>query len=159
KLPDYMVPATFTLLDTLPLTPNGKVDRRALPAPDQMRPDLDQAFAAPRTPIEEVLAGIWAQVLGLNRVGVYDNFFDLGGHSLRATQVVSRLREVLHVELPLSCFFTAPAVADLAKVIEQYQDGEQNQLPLPIRPITRDGDLPLSFSQERVWFLQQLDPS
>ncbi|WP_407882763.1 amino acid adenylation domain-containing protein, partial [Scytonema sp. NUACC26] len=88
KLPDYMVPSAFVMLETLPLTPNGKVDRRALPAPDTARPELDQAFVAPRTPIEEVLAGIWTQTLGIDSVGIYDNFFDLGGHSLLATQVI-----------------------------------------------------------------------
>ena len=93
KLPEYMVPAVFVLLDAFPLTANGKVDRRALPTPDGRRPELDEAFVACRTPTEELLAEIWGQVLGVERVGIYDNFFQLGGHSLLATQVVSRIRE------------------------------------------------------------------
>ena len=93
KLPEYMVPAAFVPLDALPLMPNGKVDRRALPAPDRTRPELEKEFIAPRTPVEELLAEVWAQVLGIERVGIYDNFFELGGHSLLATQAVSRMRE------------------------------------------------------------------
>src|SRR5262249_1713877 len=99
RLPQYMIPASFMLLDALPLTPNGKVDRQALPTPDRARPELEEAFVAPRTPAEEVLAGIFSQVLGLNQVGVHDDFFDLGGHSLLATQVISRVQAALEVEL------------------------------------------------------------
>src|SRR5689334_18727578 len=99
-LPHYMVPSAFVFIDQMPLTPNGKVDRRALPEPDQSRPVLDAAFVAPRTQTEEILASMWAEVLGLTRVGVHDNFFDLGGHSLLATQVVSRVRKLFGVELP-----------------------------------------------------------
>src|SRR4030095_8547225 len=90
-LTDYMVPSAYVFLEALPLTPNGKVDRSALPAPDQSRPELDETFAEPRTPIEELLANIWVDVLKLDKVGIHDNFFDLGGHSLLATQVMSRL--------------------------------------------------------------------
>jgi acyl carrier protein len=121
KLPDYMVPSAFVMLEALPLTPNGKVDRRSLPAPDQTRPELWEAFVAPRTPVEELLAGIWAEVLKLERVGVYDNFFDLGGHSLLAIQVVSRLRVAFQVELPLRSLFEAPTIAGLAVAIVQRQ--------------------------------------
>ena len=101
KLPDYMIPSAFVMLDSLPLTPNGKIDRKALPEPDSERPDLEDSYIAPRSPIEKVLAGIWCEVLGLNQVGVHDNFFELGGHSLLATQVISRLRNVFEVEIPL----------------------------------------------------------
>src|SRR5262249_61088567 len=90
KLPEYMVPSAFVVLETLPLTENGKVDRRALPAPDQLRPELEGSYVAPRTPTQELIAGIWAEVLKLERVGVHDDFFDLGFLSLNATQVVSR---------------------------------------------------------------------
>jgi surfactin family lipopeptide synthetase A len=121
KLPDYMIPSVFIRLDALPLTPNGKVDRRALPAPDQARPAPEDAFVAPRTPVEEELARIWAQVLGLERVGIHDNFFALGGHSLLATRVVSRLRDTFHTELPLRSLFEAPTVAGLALTIAQRQ--------------------------------------
>jgi acyl carrier protein len=118
KLPDYMVPASFVFLETLPLTPNGKVDRKALPAPDGIRPELEKTYVAPRTSVEETLAGIWSQVLGIDQVGIHDNFFALGGHSLLATQVISRLREGFQIELPLRNIFETPTIDRLSKVIE-----------------------------------------
>jgi acyl-CoA synthetase (AMP-forming)/AMP-acid ligase II/acyl carrier protein len=123
KLPDYMVPSAFVFLDTLPLTANGKVDRKALPAPDQARPELTVTFISPRTPVEEVLSGIWAYVLKLERVGIHDNFFELGGHSLLATQVMSRLRTAFQVELPLRSLFEKPTIAELAFAITQSRGG------------------------------------
>jgi amino acid adenylation domain-containing protein len=117
KLPDYMVPAAFVLLETLPLTSNGKIDRRALPPPAPTRPELAAPFVAPRTPIEAMLAGIWAEVLRLERVGIHDDFFELGGHSLLATQVMSRLQRALRVELPLGVLFDQPTVAGLAEAV------------------------------------------
>jgi amino acid adenylation domain-containing protein len=123
KLPEYMVPSAFVTLEALPLTPNGKVDRKALPAPEG-RPELNEAHVAPRTPTEEVLAGIWAQVLGLDRVGVHDNFFELGGHSLLATQVVSRLRKAFQRELPIRWLFEAPTVAQLAARVDTAESEE-----------------------------------
>jgi acyl-CoA synthetase (AMP-forming)/AMP-acid ligase II len=108
RLPEYMVPAVFVALEALPLNRNGKVDRAALPAPEGRRLDLAEDYLAPRTPVEEIVAGIFAQVLGLDHVSVGDGFFDLGGHSLRATQVVSRIREALHVDLPLRTRPTRP---------------------------------------------------
>ena len=119
KLPHYMVPSTFVMLETLPLTPNGKIDRRALPAPEPVRPELAASFVTPRTPVEAVLADIWAEVLGLEQVGVNDNFFELGGHSLLAAQVVSRVRDVLQVEMPLILLFATPTVATLASAMLQ----------------------------------------
>jgi surfactin family lipopeptide synthetase A len=131
KLPSYMVPAAFVALPALPLTPNGKVDRRALPAPDQVRLAPDDALVAPRTPVEEALAGIWADVLGLTQVGIHDNFFELGGHSLLATQVIARLQAAFQVELPLRSLFEAPTVADLAKYLETVRWAAQDrQAPL-----------------------------
>lgn len=121
KLPEYMVPSAFVMLKALPLTSNGKVDRKALPAPEQVRPELEATFVAPRTAIEEVLAQIWAEVLGLERVGIYDNFFDLGGHSLLLTQVTSRLQNAFGVELSLRQLFETPTIANLAVVIAQKQ--------------------------------------
>jgi amino acid adenylation domain-containing protein len=158
KLPEHMVPALFVLLDALPLTPNGKVDRRALPAPDRTRPELEKAFVAPRTPTEELLSEIWAQVLDIERVGIHDNFFDLGGHSLLATQIVSRIREAFQVELPLRRLFEVPTVAGLAESIEVAHRAGQNLLAPPILPIPRDGNLALSFAQQRLWFIDQLAP-
>ena len=118
KLPSYMVPSAYVLLASLPLTPNGKVDRRALPAADPETDDIKEDYVAPRTPVEEELAGIWAKVLGRQEVGVQDNFFELGGHSLLATQLTSRIRDAFQVELPVRYLFEAPTVAMLARHIE-----------------------------------------
>ncbi len=126
KLPEYMVPSAFMFLDSLSLTANGKLDRKALPAPDHSRPELDETFSAPQTAIEELLANIWAEVLKLDEVGIYDNFFDLGGHSLLATQVMSRVRQALQKELPLRALFEAPTVAQLALRIEPSAIGSNN---------------------------------
>ncbi|MEP6741509.1 MAG: amino acid adenylation domain-containing protein [bacterium] len=117
-LPDYMLPSMFVFLKSLPLTPNGKIDRVALPAPDETRPDLQRRFVAPRTPVEKKLAAIWAEFLKLNEVGVHDNFFELGGHSLLATQIVSRMRKVFALEIPLRSLFESPTVAELAEQVE-----------------------------------------
>jgi acyl carrier protein len=116
SLPEYMVPSAFVPMDALPLTPNGKLDRRALPAPELA--SAKEKYVAPRTPVEEVLAGIWAEVLRLERVGVEDSFFDLGGHSLLATRVVSRVRDAFAIELPLRALFERPTVAVLAPQVE-----------------------------------------
>jgi acyl carrier protein len=126
-LPDYMVPSAFMLLDTLPLTPNGKIARRALPAPDTTRPEMTTAYVAPRGPVEEVLARIWADVLGVERVGIHDHFFELGGHSLLATRVISRLRQVFQVELPMRSLFEAPTIAGLVEAIETIRWMARNQ--------------------------------
>src|ERR1035437_9996312 len=158
KLPEYMAPAHFVFLNSIPLTPNGKIDRKALPAPDRTRPELDKAFVAPRTPTEALLAEIWAQFLDLERVGGHDNFFDLGGHSLLATQAVSRIREAFQVEIPLRRLFEVPTVAGLAESIEAARQAGQNLLAPPILPVPRNGDLALSFAQQRLWFFDQLEP-
>jgi amino acid adenylation domain-containing protein len=144
------------ILDVLPLTPNGKVDLRALPEPEWDHGG-GEGFTAPRTPVEELLAAVWSEVLGRSPIGVHDGFFDLGGHSLLATQVVSRVRRVLGVELPLRAVFEAPTVAGLAARVEAARRGDD---PLPlILPVSRGGELPASFAQERLWFLDQLgDP-
>ena len=160
QLPEYMVPSSFTLLKDLPLMPNGKLNRRALPSPDTARPLLEQAFVAPRTPIEEKLAAILAEILRLDRVGIYDNFFELGGQSLLATQVISRVRDIFEIELSMQSIFDALTVADLAKIIIEEKKRAKIKSPhFPsIQRISRDGNLPLSYSQERVWFVQQLKP-
>jgi amino acid adenylation domain-containing protein len=118
KLPEYMVPSSYVLLESLPLTAGGKLDRRGLPEPGQTRPDQDNPFIPPATREEEIIAGIWARVLRLDRVGIHDNFFDLGGHSLLATQVVSRMKDAFRVELPLRVVFEHPTVAGLAERLE-----------------------------------------
>ena len=155
KLPEYMVPSVFMFLDALPLTPNSKVDRRALPAPDQTRPELKEAFVPPRTPVEELIACIWAEVLGVKQVGAYDNFFELGGHSLLATQVISRMRDIFPVELPLRRIFETHTVAGIAESIGATLRAESGCRVLPLHPTLRDGELPLSFAQQRLWFLNQ----
>ncbi|MFQ5852527.1 MAG: amino acid adenylation domain-containing protein [Candidatus Binatia bacterium] len=121
KLPDYMIPSAFVMLDALPLTPTGKVDRQALPPPGKYRPELDTPCVAPRTPIEEELAKIWAEVLSLDQVGIHDNFFDLGGHSLAATRVISRVIKTFKVELPIRSLFESPTVAEMVVVITRNE--------------------------------------
>ena len=125
KLPEYMVPSAFVMLDALPLTPNGKVDRKALPVPEANRTQLKEAYVAPRSPVEEILVSLWAEILGLEQVGIHDNFFDLGGHSLLATQLMSRVRDVLQLELPLRYLFEASTPAEFAEWIETIRWGQQ----------------------------------
>jgi len=117
RLPEYMIPSAFVMLEELPLTPSGKVDRRALPAPDQNNTGSENVYVAPRTPVEKLLASMWEEVLGVTRVGINDNFFELGGHSLRATQVVTHARELFQVELPLRSLFERPTIADVAEAL------------------------------------------
>jgi acyl carrier protein len=120
RLPNYMVPAAFVMLDALPLTPSGKVDRRALPAPDHQGAS-PAAYVAPRTAIEELLAGTWAELLHLERVSIHDNYFDLGGHSLQAVRVLARIREIFRIQLPLRSLFEATTVATLAEAIIAHE--------------------------------------
>ena len=124
RLPEFMVPAGFVVLDAFPVSPNGKLDRRALPAPDRSTVGSEDVFVAPRNPIEELLATIWATVLRTDRVGIHSNFFELGGHSLMATQVISRIAASLGVELPLRSIFEAPTVAELAARVVSAQASE-----------------------------------
>ncbi|HEX6911163.1 MAG TPA: amino acid adenylation domain-containing protein, partial [Longimicrobium sp.] len=154
-LPDHMVPSVFVPVDALPLTPSGKVDRRALPEPDATADA--SVHATPRTPTEETVAAVWAELLGLERVGANDRFFDLGGHSLLGTRVVARLREALDVEVPLAALFEAPRLADFAARVD---DAVRAGAGVHVPPITRtEGDTaPLSFAQERLWFIHRLEP-
>jgi len=159
KLPEYMVPSAFVLLDSIPLTANGKVNRRALPAPGSSRPEGQGEYVAPRNPTEEMLTAIWADVLHLEQVGIEDNFFELGGHSLSAAQVISRARQVFHVEVPLRAMFESPTVADLGEIVERAQRNEHGLATPPLVPVPRHHALPLSFAQQRLWVLQQIEPS
>ncbi|MEW5928486.1 MAG: amino acid adenylation domain-containing protein [Gemmatimonadota bacterium] len=162
RLPEYMLPSAFVVLEAFPLTPSCKIDRRGLPAPGVGR---TRPYAAPRVPVEEVLCGIFLDVLGSRRearpgrVGIGDDFFELGGHSLLATQVVSRVRRALGVELPLRALFEAPTVAGLAGRIGLLRAGGGSAEAPPLVALPRDGGpLPLSFAQQRLWFIDQLEP-
>ncbi|MCP3170221.1 amino acid adenylation domain-containing protein, partial [Myxococcus qinghaiensis] len=155
RLPAHMVPAAFMWLDVLPLTPNGKLDRRALPVPESGAVVSGAVHVPPATPMEEALASIWAEVLRVERVGRHDDFFALGGHSLVATQVVARLRASLGVEVPLRALFEAPTLEALARKVDQVA----RAVSLPaLRPSPRKSVLPLSFAQQRLWFLDRLEP-
>ncbi|HJS23707.1 MAG TPA: amino acid adenylation domain-containing protein [Pyrinomonadaceae bacterium] len=156
RLPDFMVPSVFMALDALPLSPNGKVDRKALPEPDLTQAEQRTGYAAPKTPVEEILCGIWSSVLQVADIGVDDNFFARGGHSLLATRVVSKIRTAFAIELPLRTMFEAPTVAALASRIEQVIGA--GSATRPIKRVNRDNPLPLSFAQQRLWFLDQLEP-
>ena len=158
KLPTYMIPSQFLLVDAMPLTPNGKLDRKALPAPQPWHREVDEGQQGARTPIEEVLVGLWSKVLGYPQVGTHDRFFELGGHSLLATQLLARVRAVLGVELPVRAVFEAPTVAEFALRVEQaLRKGEGIQMP-PLVARARPEVLPLSFAQQRLWFLDQFEP-
>ena len=151
-LPDYMVPSYFIVLDTIPLTANGKTDRKALPAPDMTRGEV--GYLAPRTAAEEIMAGIWVQVLKRDKVGVHDNFFALGGHSLLATQLLTRICTAFDVELPLSAIFETSTLAEL---VTRTHRSELKQAALPMQRVDRNRRLPLSFAQLRLWFLDQYE--
>ena len=157
RLPEFMLPAAYVLLDALPLNANEKVDRKALA---KLRPQAAAATAGvePRTPAEELLAGIFAAVLKLERVGVEDNFFELGGHSLSATQVVGRVRNVFGVELPVRAVFETPTVAGLASRLERSARPGEESLETAVTRLSREEPLALSFAQQRLWFLDQLEP-
>ncbi|MFG2169747.1 amino acid adenylation domain-containing protein, partial [Micromonospora chersina] len=153
-LPAHMIPAVFIGLSEFPLTVNGKVDRAALPEPDDARPELSGAYVAPSTPVTEALAAIWGELLGLDRVGTTDDFFDLGGHSLLAVRVVGRIRTAFGVDVSLATLFEHPTVSGLATVL----DRGVLTTAVPITPVDRSRPLPLSFGQQRLWFLAQLEP-
>jgi acyl carrier protein len=157
RLPEYMIPSVFVQLAELPLTANGKVDRRALPEPEQ-GPAGGEGYVGPRTATEEIVAGIWASVLKLERVGVTENFFEIGGHSLLATQVMSRIRESFAVEMPLRELFEQATVAGLSKRVEETMQSGAGVLAPPIVAVDHEQALPLSFAQQRLWFLDQLEP-
>ena len=158
KLPEHMIPSAFVFVDRLPLTPNGKVDRRALPAPSAARPRLPLPPAAPRNPTEKTTGDIWKAVLGVDQVGIHDNFFDLGGNSLLAVQIVSRVFEAFQFELPMRLVLEAPTVAAQARHIDAGLRTVRDHGVPALTPVPRSARLPLSFAQQRLWFLDQLAP-
>jgi amino acid adenylation domain-containing protein len=155
RLPSAMVPSAFVVMEKLPRTLSGKIDRRALP---QLQERTGRGeYVAPRTATEQTVAEIWADLLGLPKISLHDNFFELGGHSLLATRVMVRVRKATGVELPLRALFENPTVAKLATYIDSSAPESTDTLP-PIVPVSRDRELPLSFSQQRLWFMEQLKP-
>jgi amino acid adenylation domain-containing protein len=164
RLPDFMIPSAFVVLETIPLTHSGKIDRRALPEPDNLRPDLAQAYLSPRNEIEQKLVSIWEDVLDVRPVGVHDGFFDLGGDSLSATRVIAHVVEHFQLEISLQSLFQSSMIADMAAVVAQRQGksskngkaGHAAAASLVHAP--GEDFLPLSYSQQRLWFLDQLDP-
>jgi amino acid adenylation domain-containing protein len=157
RLPAYMVPTAWVLLDALPLTTQGKVDRKALPEPEGLG-QSKQAYVAPRNQTEELLASLWAEVLAVERVGMEDNFFELGGHSLLATRLMARLRDAFGVEVPLLELFDGPTVGLLAPAVASALETADGLTIPALGPMPRDGHPPLSFAQQRLWFLDQLEP-
>ncbi|HEX2271943.1 MAG TPA: condensation domain-containing protein, partial [Pyrinomonadaceae bacterium] len=152
------IPNVFVHLRKLPLTLNGKINHAALPSLEEVKLRFRPGCEPARTPLEEILVGIWAEVLGMERIGINDNFFELGGHSLLATQVISRVREALNVELPLRAVFESQTIAALSEKVEAAVRGAGDASLSRIERVARDHDLPLSFAQQRLWFLDQLEP-
>src|SRR6185295_1749640 len=157
SLPDYMLPSAFVFLTAFPRTLSGKVDRRALPAP--ARTQADGPAETLRNPVEEVLAGFWCEVLGLDGIAVEDDFFELGGHSLLGSRVLARVRNAFGVELPLSALFARPTLGGLALAIEDTRRQSLGLAAPPLRPAPRESRLPLSFAQQSLWFVDQAFPA
>ena len=159
RIPEYMVPSAFVQLDQFPLTPNGKLDRRALLSFEEIKADEPEGeVTRARNPVEDLLLGIWGEVLGVKQLGVADNFFDLGGHSLVATQVISRISDTFKIDLPFRAFFDSPTIESLALYVEEALRSQHAIEAPPLVAVGRDEALPLSFSQQRLWFLDQLEP-
>lgn len=159
KLPHYMLPAVFILLSEMPLNAAGKLDRLALPHPEKSILVDPNTSVAPRNAIEETIAAIWSGLLGVEQIGIYENFFERGGHSLLAAQTAARLRDVFQIDLPLRLLFEAPTVASLAEhvVVAQHEQSGLEMMP-PLLPVSREHPLLASFAQQRLWFLDQLEP-
>jgi len=157
QVPEYMIPAGMVVVGKLPLNANGKLDKKALPAVEEVR-ESRAAYEAPRTAGEQAIARIWGEVLKRDGIGRHDNFFYIGGHSLLATQVVSRMRRTLDVDLPLKSFFESPTIAGLAQRIDAESDSDIRMLVPPIERTPRDVDIPLSYAQQRLWVLDQINP-
>jgi len=159
RLPAYMIPSAYVMLDSFPVAPNGKVNRSALPLPNSSRPELENAFVAPSNATELKLTEIWSSVLGVHPVGIHDDFFELGGHSLAAAQVVSRALETFQREIAIKALFEAPTVAAMAKDLDLEGQVPPQRVRSPITPAPRTCALPLSFAQERLWFVEQFAPN
>ncbi|MDZ8189167.1 MAG: amino acid adenylation domain-containing protein [Nostoc sp. ChiSLP02] len=157
QLPDYMIPAAFVVLECFPLTNNGKVDYRALPAPNYT--SVRSNYVAPQNPTEKVIADIWSQVLKVDNIGIDDNFFELGGHSLLATQVLSRIRQAFNQEIPIHLLFEFPTIVEFSKHIGITKTNNNNNLLIPLIEPRQQLEIPLSFAQQRLWFLDQLQPN
>jgi amino acid adenylation domain-containing protein len=157
-IPDYMVPSAFVFVDAFPRTPNGKIDRHALPEPGRAWLPTDAEFVPARGPIEDAVVELWTVLLGADSVGVHDNFFERGGHSLQTMQLLARLRQTFDVEVPLNDFLEDPTVSRLARLIERALATKTAASVPPLVPVQRDRLLPASFAQERLWFLDQLEP-
>jgi acyl carrier protein len=134
-----MIPSVFVQMDSFPLNPNGKVNRKVLPIPTNERPELNQIYIAPQTPIQEILAEIWAEVLGVKQVGIDDNFFQLGGHSLKAIQLIGKIRQTLELDITIRHLFTSPSVKELATVLGELAGGEDiiNEIAKTIQEIAQ----------------------
>lgn len=165
RLADFKVPRQVLIVDEIPKGHTGKLqriglaDKLGLTLPEQATPDVNAEFTAPHTPIEEVLAELWSEVLGVEPVSIHDDFFQLGGDSILAAHLVSRVREAMQVELSLISLFETPTIAGLAESIETTHRAEHCLQAPPVRPVSRDGALPLSFAQQRLWFLDQWEPA
>jgi len=166
KLPEYMIPSAFEFVRALPLTASGKLDRKALPRPNGRRPDLSTSYAGARNEIEEALVNAWEEVLDVRPIGIHDSFFTLGGHSLAATRIATRINDQFELAIPLQRLFECPTIAAMAALIAAYKEGTQigrykaadKTGGLLLCPVARDGELPLSFAQQRMWLLNQLEP-
>jgi|GEM_PF-306729 amino acid adenylation domain-containing protein len=155
RLPGYMVPSLFVTMEAFPLNSNGKIDLKALPGPE--RSAVQGLYATPSNPGEETMASLWATVLNVSRIGIHDNFFDLGGHSLLATQIVSRVREAFGVEIPVRRVFEHPTIAELTGCVSSRGHEMNRPVMPPVKPVSRDKDPRLSFSQQRLWFLDKFE--
>ncbi|MGQ0513749.1 phosphopantetheine-binding protein, partial [Bacillus sp. D-CC] len=157
QLPHYMVPAYFFQIEGMPLTPNGKVNRKALLELEEQF--VSEDITSSRTPVEELIVSVWSQVLGIKNISVQDSFFEIGGHSLLATQVVSRLQEIFQIELPVRELFEYTTVESLAKRLDQLRKGDKKREIPPLIPMKRGEAIPLSYAQQRLWFIDQFTPN
>lgn len=158
-LPNYMIPTAFVELDELPLMPNGKIDRKALPDPGRRKSAAGEQRVAPRNETEKKLTTIWSDILNTDDVGVFDNFFDLGGHSLHAIRMLTRVSHEIGFSIPINQLFRTPRIAELASLVAGQTGTDNGATAAPIDPVSRTGDLPLSSGQQRLWFLDQLSPN